>query len=64
MSRVPESGDERQSEALDSQILGARPDLPHFSHSNPMLSQWDAALRQLYHLFKVLNQCSVKVLQN
>ena len=64
MSRVPESGDERQSEALDSQILEARPDLPHFSHSNPATSQWDAAFRQLYRLLKVFNQCSVQVLHN
>ena len=63
MSRVPESGDERQSAALDSQILEAQSDRPRFSHNNPMASQWDAAFRQLYRLFKVFNQCSVQVLR-
>ena len=62
MSRVPESGDERQSEALDSQILEAHPDRLRFSHSNPMASQWDAAFRQIYRLFKVFNRSSVQVL--
>ena len=64
MSRVPESGDERQSEALDSQILEAQPDRPHFSHNNPMASQWDTAFRQIYRLFRVFDQCSVQVLHN
>ena len=64
MSRVPESGDERQSEALDSQILGARPDLSRFSHSNPMASQWNAALRQLYRLIKIFGQGSVRAPHN
>ena len=64
MSRVPESGDERQSEALDSQILEAHPDRPGFGHSNPVASQWDAALRQVHRLFKLSNQFSVQVLHN
>ena len=64
MSRVLESGDERQSEALDSQILGARPDLPRFSHSNPMASLYDAAFRRLYRLFRIFDQCLVQVLHN
>ena len=64
MSRVPESGDERPSEAIDSQSLEARPDCLRFSHGNPVASKWDAALRQLYRLFKVFNQCSVQVLHS
>ena len=64
MARVPESGNERQSEALDNQILEARPDRPRFSHSYPVTSQWDAALCQLYRLFKIFGQYSVQVLQN
>ena len=64
MSRVPESGDERQSEALDSQILEARPDRPRFSHSNPVTSQLAAALCQSYLLFKIFEQCSVQIFHN
>ena len=64
MSRTPQSGDERQSEALDSQILEAQPDRPRFSHSNPMASQWDAALRRVRRLFKTLDQSSVQVPHN
>ena len=68
LSKVPESGDERQSEALDSQILEAQPDGSRFSHGNPMASQWNAALRQLYLLFKIFDQifdqCLVQVLHN
>ena len=64
VSRVPVSGDERQSEALDSQILEAQPDLPRSSHSYSMASQWDAAFRQVYRLLKIFDQCSVQVLHN
>ena len=64
MSTVSESGDERQSEALDGQILEAQPNRPRFSHSNPMASQWGAALRQVYDLSKTFDQCSVRVLHN
>ena len=64
MSRVPESSDERQSEAVNSQILEAQPDRLRSSHSDSMASQWDTALRQAYHLFKVFDQCSVQVLHN
>ena len=64
MSRVPESGDERQYETLDSQIPEAEPDRPRFSHGDPTVSQWDAALRQSYRLFKVFDQFSVQVLRN
>ena len=64
MSKVPESGDERQSEALDSQILEAHPDPLRFNHSYPVASQWDAALRQVYRLIKVFDRCSVQVLHN
>ena len=64
MSRVPESGDERQSEALDSQILEVHPNHPRFSHSDPMALQWGTALRQSYRLFRVFDPCSVQVLHN
>ena len=64
MSRVPESGDERQSEALDSQILEAQPDRPRFSHNNPMASQWDTALRQVYRLIKTFDLGSAQLLHN
>ena len=64
MFRLPESGDERQAEALDSQILEAQPDHPRLGHSNPMSSQWDTALRQLYRLFKIFDPCSVQFLHN
>ena len=64
MSRVLESDDERQSEALDSQIPEAQTGHLHFIRSNPMASQWDTAFRRLYRLFKFFNQCSVQALKN
>ena len=64
MSRAPGSGDERQSEAFDRQTLEAQSDFPRFSHSNPMVSQWDIAFRQSHRLFKIFNQCSVQVFHN
>ena len=64
MSRVPESGDERQSEALDSQILEDQSDRAHFSRTNPMATHWDTALRQVYRLFKIFDQFPVQVLHN
>ena len=65
MSRVLESGDERQSEALDSQFLDVQPGHLHFRNGDSMASQWDAAFRQVYRLFKIFDQChSVRVLHD
>ena len=64
MTKDQDSDDERTSEAIDTQILKAQQDYLHFSHRNPMASQWDTAFRQLYRLFKIFEQYSVQVLHN
>ena len=65
MTRVPESDDEQAPEVIDGRTTGIQHDYLHFNPSlrSPTTS-WDTALRRTCDLFKIYDQCTVKLLWN
>ena len=64
MSRVAESGDEQASEAIDGRTTGIQHDYLQGFNSRSLTTLWDTALRQVYRLLKVFEECTVQALHN